>query len=338
MKMGFLISLVLLVCAAGTSAWGVCPEDANDLGACDSMYVEPWPADSAGAVPHSVRVPIYVKHDVSNETIDSIAGMTFTLCYTHTKQAQYCSLNTYWNSSATVANSSRNIFRHLVVGTDTTHNWMLRQKELGEALDEPENWVWATIILDLDGTSHFWLLLAASTQPLFGENGKKTLIATMTFRVQNTDTICIDTCFWPPFSRLQFARIGAEPWIPRMGTPHDPSSYNTCIKFRDVKEIRGADDELRPSQFHLSQNYPNPFNPVTNFQFTLSKSGHVKIDIFNIVGQRVRTLVDKDMKPGVYVADWDGKDENGYSVSSGIYFYRMQAGEFSNMKKMVLLK
>ncbi len=105
----------------------------------------------------------------------------------------------------------------------------------------------------------------------------------------------------------------------------------------DVREIQGS-DEVRPSQFSLSQNYPNPFNPFTNFQFTLSKSGQVKIEIFNVVGQKVKTLLDRDMRPGVYVADWDGKDEKGNPVSSGIYFYRMHAGDFSDMKKMVLLK
>jgi flagellar hook assembly protein FlgD len=103
-----------------------------------------------------------------------------------------------------------------------------------------------------------------------------------------------------------------------------------------VKEIEG--DHIKPSDFSLSQNYPNPFNPVTNFQFTLPKSSHVKIEIFNIVGQKVATLVDGDMKPGLYTADWNGRDESGRTVSSGIYFYRMQAGDFSDMKKMVLVK
>jgi hypothetical protein len=111
----------------------------------------------------------------------------------------------------------------------------------------------------------------------------------------------------------------------------------TVTDFNDVREIHGS-DEARPSQFSLSQNYPNPFNPITNFQFTLPKSVHVKIEIFNIVGQKVKTLMDQDMKPGVYQADWDGKDESGNPVSTGVYFYKVQAGDFSDMKKMVLLK
>ncbi|MFH1335176.1 MAG: T9SS type A sorting domain-containing protein, partial [Candidatus Zixiibacteriota bacterium] len=97
-------------------------------------------------------------------------------------------------------------------------------------------------------------------------------------------------------------------------------------------------NDTKPTTFSLSQNYPNPFNPVTNFQFTVPKSSHVNIEIFNIVGQKVATVVDGDMKAGVYTADWNGRDENGKTVSSGIYFYRMQADDFSNMKKMVLVK
>jgi len=117
----------------------------------------------------------------------------------------------------------------------------------------------------------------------------------------------------------------------------DSTQVVLIVTTSDVREIESP-DEGRPSEFSLSQNYPNPFNPATNFQFSLSKSVHVKIDIFNIVGQKVRTLVDEEMGPGVYVADWDGRDGNGNFVSSGIYFYRMQAGDFSDMKKMLLLK
>jgi hypothetical protein len=340
MKKYFLILVVLLVWVMGSSAWGACPEDTSDLGLCDSVYLDPWlpdllDANFAGGGPYFVRVGIYIVHDVADEATDSIAGMQFPLCYTHTNPANYCSLSSGWNTTV-VSTNTKSIFRHLVEGSDVDSNWMLRQKTLGE--DAGDDWVWSTRILNLDGISYYQLLLVPSVQPSFGESGNKWLMATMTFKIQDTMTVYIDTCYWSPGNPIQFARPNGKAWAPRMGTPHDPSSYKVTLDFSDVKEIQGSDDEVRPSQFHLSQNYPNPFNPVTNFQFTLSKSGHVKIDIFNIVGQRVRTLVDKDMKPGVYVADWDGKDENGNSVSSGIYFYRMQAGEFSNMKKMVLLK
>jgi hypothetical protein len=160
---------------------------------------------------------------------------------------------------------------------------------------------------------------------------------TMTFKLEDRMTICIDTCWWSPASNLRFVTAGTDSKIPRSGT--GTSSFEVCFGSggNEVREI-GTSEEGGPSEFSLSQNYPNPFNPTTNFHFTLAKSAYVRIDIFNIVGQKVRTLVDDDMKAGVYLADWDGKDDNGSFVSSGIYFYRMQAGDFSDMKKMLLVK
>jgi hypothetical protein len=104
-------------------------------------------------------------------------------------------------------------------------------------------------------------------------------------------------------------------------------------------EVREIDEEKAlPSDFALFQNYPNPFNPGTNIEFLLPKSGQVKIEIFNILGQKVRTLVDQHLKAGHKVVVWDGRDDWGKEVSSGIYFYQIKALEFSQTKKMVLLR
>ena len=112
------------------------------------------------------------------------------------------------------------------------------------------------------------------------------------------------------------------------------SVWKTSISCDVVKEI----DQETASSFHLYQNYPNPFNPNTSIEFLLSKSGQVKIEIFNILGQKVKTLVDQYLKAGHKLVDWDGKDNNGNDVSSGIYFYRLQAGDYVDTKRMVLLK
>jgi len=103
-------------------------------------------------------------------------------------------------------------------------------------------------------------------------------------------------------------------------------------------KVEEQEDENTPYTFSLSQNYPNPFNPTTNIEFELPRSGPVIIEIFNILGQKVRILVDDHMKAGHKLVDWDGKDKNGNDVSSGIYFYRLQAGNFSQARKMVLIK
>jgi hypothetical protein len=93
-----------------------------------------------------------------------------------------------------------------------------------------------------------------------------------------------------------------------------------------------------PTAFQLSQNYPNPFNPVTTIRYEIARRAQVSVDVFNIVGQQVRSLVHKSQEPGSYEVIWDGKDANGEHVASGMYFYRLRADQFVQTKKMLLLK
>lgn len=95
---------------------------------------------------------------------------------------------------------------------------------------------------------------------------------------------------------------------------------------------------LLPATFALEQNFPNPFNPSTAISYRLPTSGQVRLEVFNMLGQRVRRLVDQFMEAGNYTATWDSRDETGERVSSGIYLYRMTAGEFTETRKMMLLK
>jgi hypothetical protein len=89
----------------------------------------------------------------------------------------------------------------------------------------------------------------------------------------------------------------------------------------------------------LSQNRPNPFNPTTTIEFTLKERANVQLRIYNVAGQLVRTLVNEARTPGeVHTATWDGRNDAGQSVSSGVYFYKLVAGSFVQTKKMVLLK
>jgi hypothetical protein len=89
----------------------------------------------------------------------------------------------------------------------------------------------------------------------------------------------------------------------------------------------------------LSQNYPNPFNPVTTISFTVKEKAPVSLRIYNVAGQLVRTLVDDTRAPGVvHRFDWDGRNEAGQAVSSGVYFYKLVAKDFTQTRKMVLLK
>ena len=107
--------------------------------------------------------------------------------------------------------------------------------------------------------------------------------------------------------------------------------------FSGTTRVSESGNEL-PVVFSLSQNYPNPFNPSTVIRYALPKPAHVKVTIFNLLGTKVRTVVGSFQQAGEHFAVWDAKDDEGDSVSSGIYFYRLQAGDISLQKKMVLVR
>lgn len=93
-----------------------------------------------------------------------------------------------------------------------------------------------------------------------------------------------------------------------------------------------------PREFSFDQNYPNPFNPSTVFSFALPSPEHVKLELYNVLGQEVITLINGDYAAGRFKWEWDGRATNGQSVSSGVYFARLTAGKFASTKKMVVVK
>ncbi len=96
--------------------------------------------------------------------------------------------------------------------------------------------------------------------------------------------------------------------------------------------------ESTPTEFALLQNFPNPFNPETTIKYNVASGSNVSLRIYNVVGQVVRTLVAEQQNAGRYTVRWNGADDRGVSVSSGIYFYQISAGNFSDVKKLMLLK
>lgn len=93
-----------------------------------------------------------------------------------------------------------------------------------------------------------------------------------------------------------------------------------------------------PSDFALHQNFPNPFNPETTIVFEIPQASFVEISIYNMLGQKIRTLISESLSEGTYPVKWDGKDNFQRVVPSGIYFYRMTAGNFSEVKRMVFMR
>jgi hypothetical protein len=102
--------------------------------------------------------------------------------------------------------------------------------------------------------------------------------------------------------------------------------------------VVSADVKLIPGVFALHQNYPNPFNPTTEIQFDIPSATQINVSIFNLMGQKVKTLANKQAAPGYHVVQWDGTNEKGVSVSTGMYFYTLNTGNHSAMKKMLFLK
>jgi hypothetical protein len=96
--------------------------------------------------------------------------------------------------------------------------------------------------------------------------------------------------------------------------------------------------EALPEHYELAQNYPNPFNPSTTIKYSVVEPGHVELTVFNVLGQRVKGLVNTDQKAGHYLIIWDGTDNAGDRVATGIYFYRLKTGEFTDSRKMALIK
>ncbi|MFC1483510.1 T9SS type A sorting domain-containing protein [Candidatus Neomarinimicrobiota bacterium] len=131
-----------------------------------------------------------------------------------------------------------------------------------------------------------------------------------------------------------------------IGAAHDGTDagnlitdWSTAVTVAGSPVLR-IDDPPNPMvrAFSLSQNYPNPFNPSTRLDYSIRKSLPVTMDIYDILGRRVRALVNEVQHPGSYTMTWDGRNDRGNLVSGGIYFYRLQAGTSVETRKMVLLK
>ena len=131
------------------------------------------------------------------------------------------------------------------------------------------------------------------------------------------------------------------------GTSMDPELLNVVCGYPDADNpvavstsAMGIDgNETIPDEFALNQNYPNPFNPSTQISFDVPQGGeHIMLNIYNILGQNVSTLVNGVINPGTYTMEWNATDEAGNPVASGIYFYELRSSSFIARKKMLLIR
>ncbi|MBE0556475.1 MAG: ammonia-forming cytochrome c nitrite reductase subunit c552 [Proteobacteria bacterium] len=120
---------------------------------------------------------------------------------------------------------------------------------------------------------------------------------------------------------------------------HNPA-YTVALLRSAIYVITGVEyvDETVPTEFALEQNYPNPFNPTTEIRFAVAKAGPVLLEIYDLTGRVVATLVNQDLPAGTHRVVWNAKNNRGESLSSGVYLYRISSSDFVSTKKMVLLK
>jgi hypothetical protein len=174
-----------------------------------------------------------------------------------------------------------------------------------------------------------------------------------------------DTIIEIPLTVLSSARHGNELWLvgpegvglldcsdslPRfIGLAGKPGRYITVDSRAVVTSDGGSvlvyyrfdtpdPEPILPEHYILRQNYPNPFNGTTVIRFDLVQSAPTRLVIYNILGQRVRTLIDSELSPGEYIVRWDGTDDRGTEVATGVYLYRLISGDAVSTKKMLLLK
>jgi hypothetical protein len=107
--------------------------------------------------------------------------------------------------------------------------------------------------------------------------------------------------------------------------------FTTGTTYNKSTDITGS--ENKPGSYHLDQNYPNPFNPSTRISFALPENGYVILKIYNSLGQEITTLINKELTAGMHNIEW-----NAANLPSGIYYYRIQSGNFTDMKKMLYIR
>ena len=142
----------------------------------------------------------------------------------------------------------------------------------------------------------------------------------------------------------QFAGLNFQPDQEQYAHSYDPAESlyavveHALLILKTPTSVEEDEETAIPRLFELSQSYPNPFNSQTIIRYSLFKPSDVSLTIYNVLGQRVRTLVNQAHQSGQVTVTWDGKDDKGNDLGSGIYFYRLQAGEQSQTRRMVLLK
>ncbi|MGB2769175.1 MAG: hypothetical protein WBC88_05555, partial [Candidatus Zixiibacteriota bacterium] len=203
-------------------SWAQCPEDTVDRGDCDTLHLTCFDCErSQGAGPFHVQVPLLVTHD---QTIpdDSIAGFVIPLTWTRTNPSAFCSLSAYWNTTSTLylyPDFPRSVFRHIVNPADSTdtllHNRMAHMAEDFMGRD------WDSRIVDVSTDEAYARIsiIATGTQDQSWWEGNRVLLLTLTYVIEDSMHVCLDSTHWPPTGRLLYTRADSRSYVPRHDLP-----------------------------------------------------------------------------------------------------------------------
>jgi hypothetical protein len=210
----FLIAVGIILLGFAGIAWAQCPEEPFDSGICDTLYVEVYEPGLGGSPPWEVNVTVLVTHDLPTWE-DSLGGFLVPLEITHTNPTAYCSIPEWMNNTAYYPSpfTDHSIFRHF----GGMENRMMKMSERQDGSE------WGSLrnINHYSGGAQFLMWVQAS-EPWDQRwwEGSRTLLFTMSLLVEDTMTICIDTCFWPPADHLCFGRYDAVLYAPRHFMPY----------------------------------------------------------------------------------------------------------------------
>ena len=200
------------------------------------------------------------------------------------------------------------------------------------------------VLVTADGILNGWIDFGMDSS--WAEMGDHVVLDAQVTSGSNTIFIQIpaDAKEGTTFARFRFSDVGG---LAPVGPPLSGQQMDsTMIPIGEVEdymiligEITGVKErQAAPVAYKLFQNYPNPFNPSTEIAYQVASAGHVSLTIYNLRGQKVCTLVDEHKKSGIYTVRWHARDESGRIVPTGMYLYRMTAGEFSVTRKLLLLQ
>lgn len=227
-------------------------------------------------------------------------------------------------------------------GTDNTDIWFMKSTDGGSTWSQAKR-----VNNDPPGKHQFltWMTVDQKTGVIYfvfydrrsySNNQTDVFIARSTDGGETFENIPISATPFLPVAGFfgDYSNISAIDGVVRpIWTRMEGSNSSIWTAIIDFSTSVNQISEVTPEGFNLSQNYPNPFNPITNIRFDIVKAGNVKLSIYDITGKKVSVLTNEILKPGSYEVEF-----NASNLSSGIYYYRIEAGEFVSVKRMVLLK